>query len=132
MKKIVLDTNAYSRLMEGDEQVKEALNAADQVFLPIFVVAELLLGFRNGNKEEWNRDILKRFESIETVERSYPTDETIEIFSELLLSLKNAGKPVPVHDIWIAAMAIETGSVVVTYDNHFLYMNKARVWHKLK
>lgn len=128
MKKIVLDTNAYSRLMEGDEKVQQVLNEAEKVFLPVFVVAELLLGFKNGSKEEWNRDILKRFESRETVSRHYPTDETVEVFSDLFGSLKKAGTPIPLHDIWIAAAAVETGSIIVTYDKHFLHIAKARLW----
>ena len=45
MRKIVLDTNAYSHLMEGDKQVLEALNEADKIYLPVFVVAEVLFGF---------------------------------------------------------------------------------------
>lgn len=128
MKKIVLDTNAYSRLMKGDKQVEQALNEADKIYLPLFVIAELLLGFKNGDREKENRSILEQFESMETVERYCPADETAELFSDLFLSLKKAGKPIPVHDIWIAAIAVETGSEIVTYDRHFLEIDKARVW----
>lgn len=128
MRKIVLDTNAYSRLMEGDKQVLEALNEADKIYLPVFVVAELLFGFKNGAREAWNRDTLKKFESKSIIERYFPTDETIEIFSDVFSSLKKAGNPIPIHDIWIAAIAIETGSVIVTYDKHFMHIAQARVW----
>ena len=128
MKKIVLDTSAYSRLMQGEKQVEQALNEADKVYLPLFVIAELLLGFKNGSKEKENRSILEKFESMETVERYFPTNETIEIFSDLFLSLKKAGTPIPVHDIWIAAIAVETGSEVLTYDRHFGAMGRVRVW----
>lgn len=128
MRKIVLDTNAYSHLMEGDKQVLEALNEADKIYLPVFVVAELLFGFKNGTREAWNRDTLRKFESKSIVERYFPTDETIEIFSDVFSSLKKAGNPIPIHDIWIAAIAIETGSVIVTYDKHFLQITQARVW----
>jgi tRNA(fMet)-specific endonuclease VapC len=128
MKKIVLDTSAYSRLMRGEKRVEQALNEADKVFLPLFVVAELLLGFKNGDREAENRAILEKFESMATVERLFPTDETIEIFSDIFSSLKKAGKPIPVHDIWIAALAIETGSILVHFDKHFEEVEKARLW----
>lgn len=62
----------------------------------------------------------------------YITNETAQIFSALQLDLKQKGTPIPTHDIWIAALAIETGSVVVTYDRHFLNVVKARVWGELK
>ena len=130
MKKIVLDTSAYSQLMRGDKEVEEALNQADQVYLPSFVIAELLIGFRKGAREEENREILGKFESMPTVERLFPSDETVEIFSEIFLDLKNAGTPIPVHDLWIAALAIETGSVILTFDKHFEAVQKARVWKK--
>jgi len=130
MKKIVLDTSAYSRLMKGEKQVEQALNIADKVYLPLFVVAELLTGFKSGNREKENRSVLAKFESMETVERYYPTNETIELFSDILLSLKKAGKPIPVHDIWIAAIAIETGSEIITFDSHFDAVEKARVWNR--
>ncbi|MFZ2899129.1 MAG: type II toxin-antitoxin system VapC family toxin [Saprospiraceae bacterium] len=128
MKKIVLDTSAYSRLMRGEKRVEQVLNEADKVYVPIFVIAELLLGFKNGDREAENRAILEKFESMPTVERLFPTDETIEIFSDIFTSLKKAGRPIPVHDIWIAALAIETGSVIVHYDKHFKEVEKARLW----
>ncbi len=128
MKKIVLDTSAYSRLMRGEKRVEQVLNEADKVYLPFFVIAELLLGFKNGNREAENRTILQQFEAMPTVERLFPTDETIEIFSDIFSSLKKAGKPIPVHDIWIAALAVETGSVIVHFDKHFEEVEKARLW----
>lgn len=128
MKKIVLDTSAYSRLMRGEKRVEQVLNEADKVYLPFFVIAELLLGFKNGNREAENRTILQQFEAMPTVERLFPTDETIEIFSDIFSSLKKAGKPIPVHDIWIAALAVETGSVIVHFDKHFEEVEKARFW----
>lgn len=90
------------------------------------------MGFKHGSKEAWNRSNLEKFESRATVHRYYPTSETAEIFADLLLSLKAQGNPIPVHDIWIGAIAVETGSVVVTYDKHFLKMQQLRIWEALK
>jgi len=132
MRTVVLDTNAYSRLLAGDEKVAAALNEADRIFLPIFVIAELLLGFKNGRKEAWNREILQKFEAKETVARFYPTDETAEIFSELFWSLRQAGTPIPTHDLWIGAIAVETGSVLISYDKHFLRLPQVRRWRELR
>jgi len=128
MRKIVLDTNAYSRLIGGDEEVEKTLSQADKILLPIFVIAELLYGFKNGKKEHWNRSVLKRFERKPTVTKFYVSDETAEIFSDLFLALKKKGKPIPTHDIWIAACAVETGSVLISYDKHFLEIDKLRFW----
>ena len=128
MKKIVLDTNAYTALMQGQPAVKQAIENAEQVFIPVFVLAELLFGFKNGAREEANNTLLKDFLKLQGVSIQHTTNETAQIFSELQLDLKQKGTPIPTHDIWIAALAIETGSVVVTFDRHFLNVGKARVW----
>ena len=132
MKKIVLDTNAYTALMQGQPAVKQAIENAEQVFVPVFILAELLFGFKNGNREQANHALLRDFLKLQGVHIQHTTNETAQIFSDLQLALKQNGTPIPTHDIWIAAIAIETGSVVVTYDRHFLNVVKARVWGEVK
>ena len=56
------------------------------------------------------------------------TSETAEVFGQLKNSLKRAGTPVPINDIWLASQAIETGSIIVTYDEHFKKVQGVRVW----
>jgi predicted nucleic acid-binding protein len=46
-------------------------------------------------------------------------------------SLKKAGQPLPLNDVWIAAHALETGSVLVTYDSHFSDVPGLRTWEGL-
>lgn len=41
MKKILLDTNAYSRLAEGDAALLDVLGEADAVLISVFVLGEL-------------------------------------------------------------------------------------------
>lgn len=119
MKKLLLDTNAYSSLMRGDTTILDALGEADEVYLSVFVIGELYYGFNNGNKERINRDILLRFLKKENVKILHTTLETAEIFGRLKQNLKKQGTPVPINDLWIAAHAMETGSFLLTFDNHF-------------
>lgn len=67
-----------------------------------------------------NRDYLERFLSKPTVQVLEASLETADIFGMLKDNLKSAGTPLPIKDIWIASHAIETGSVLVTYDRHFI------------
>jgi len=83
------------------------------------VLGELYYGFKNGSKENENRTQLTDFLAKPTVKISYPTQDTAEILAEIKMELKRAGTPVPVNDIWIAALSRETGSWLVTYDKHF-------------
>ena len=43
-------------------------------------------------------------------------------------SLKQAGTPIPINDVWIASHALEIGAVVVTYDKHFAMVPGLRLW----
>jgi len=119
MKKLLLDTSGYSRLMSGDRAVLEALADADQIFMSVFVLGELYAAFRGGDREKGNRDQLRRFMESSTVRLLQAGDDTAEIFGRLKHQLKLAGTPVPINDLWIAAHAVESGSHLVTFDRHF-------------
>ena len=56
------------------------------------------------------------------------TVDTAGAYSHLFLQLKRDGKPIPVHDVWIAAQAPETGAVLVTLDRHFEHVGGLRLW----
>lgn len=128
MNKVILDTNAYVRFLGGDEKVLEALAGAKIVYLSIFVLGELFAGFQGGNKAVENKKILRDFLNKPTVRTLDATTETAEIFGLVKNSLKKVGTPLPINDVWIAAHALETGSVVVTYDSHFSKVPGLRLW----
>ena len=85
----------------------------------VFVLGELYAGFGHGAKEGENREILRRFLLKPTVKILNATLEPSEVFGLLKSNLMKAGTPIPINDVWIASHAIETGSIVVTYDKHF-------------
>lgn len=131
MRKIILDANAYTRFLAGDEDVFQELSKAHIVWFSVIVLGEVYAGFKGGTKETENREILEKFLNKTSVELIGVSKETAEIFGELKYQLKKDGKPLPINDIWLAANAIETGSVLVTYDKHFLQISGLRLWHKL-
>ncbi len=131
MKRILLDTNAYVRLLRGDEKVMTYLAQADCVYMSVFVLGELYAGFRASAKEKENRRILERFLGKSTVSVLGATIETADIFGLIAASLRKSGRPIPVNDIWIAAHALETGSILVTYDDHFALVPGLRLWDEI-
>jgi tRNA(fMet)-specific endonuclease VapC len=130
VKRVVLDTNAYTRLLVGDENVLDALAEAETVYMSIFVLGELYAGFAGGTKVRENRDILHLFLLKAPVKILNATAETAEVFGVVKSNLKKAGNPIPVNDVWIAAHAIETGSVLITYDMHFKKVPGLRFWDR--
>ena len=128
MRRVLLDTNAYARLLAGDANVLDQVAEAEQVHLSVFVMGELLAGFRGGTKFAQNRKMLKTFLAKPTVSFLGASAETAEIFAQIKNDLRKAGTPIPINDVWIAAQAMETGSVLVTYDGHFRGVPGLRLW----
>ncbi len=128
MKKIIIDTNAYTRFLTGDEDVLDIIAAAETTYLSIFVLGELYAGFAGGTKESKNKEALRQFLLKPTVKILNATSETAEVFGFVKSNLRMAGTPVPINDVWIAAHGIETGSTIITYDTHFKKIAGVRLW----
>jgi len=118
VKRVAFDTSAYSMLRQGHQKVRDILEAAEEIYLSPIVVGELLFGFKNGSKLEWNKRVLKSFvEAGVSIHKI--SAEAADIYSDIILNLKKKGIPIPTNDIWIAAQSIEQGSVLLTFDKHF-------------
>jgi tRNA(fMet)-specific endonuclease VapC len=128
VKKIIIDTNAYTRFLTGDEDVLDVIAAAETTYLSIFVLGELYAGFAGGTKESKNKEALRQFLLKPTVKILNATSETAEVFGFVKSNLRMDGTPVPINDVWIAAHGIETGSTIITYDTHFKKIAGVRLW----
>jgi len=132
MTKIVLDTNAYSEFMAGNQSVFDHIIESDNVYISTVVLGELYAGFRGGNRYATNNEELKRFLTKNGVTIIDVTKETAEIFGEIKAVLSKQGKMIPLNDIWIAAHSIETGSILITFDSHFKNIPGLRLWEMLQ
>lgn len=119
MKRILLDTNAYTALMSGSREIADALNTAEEVLLSVLVIGELLDGFLGGSRNKQNREILRRFREKPRTNTVPVTPETAEWFALVKQQLKKKGKPIPLNDVWIAAACMEHSAALLTLDKHF-------------
>ena len=119
MKRLLLDTSAYTALLTGDREVFSKLAESETVFMSVFVLGELYAGFRGGKKEQENRDRLASFLAKPPVKILPATQDTAEIFGLVKDRLRRAGTPIPINDVWISAQTMEAGAQLVTYDVHF-------------
>ncbi len=117
--KLLIDTNRYSDLAEGIEEVESVVSSADAIFLPFVVLAELSLGFRLGRRRAENEKKLSRFISSQGVQLLYPVAVTVDLFAELKVQLRRQGTPIPDHDIWIAALCLQHSLTLYARDKHF-------------
>ncbi|MEW6221245.1 MAG: type II toxin-antitoxin system VapC family toxin, partial [Thermodesulfobacteriota bacterium] len=108
-----------SGLLRGRHEITLVLDAADEVYLPAVVIGELLAGFKRGNAEQRNKEILARFLAVSKVATVALDEETAERYAVILDFLRRQGSPIPTNDLWIAAVAMQHGLVLVTADRHF-------------
>jgi tRNA(fMet)-specific endonuclease VapC len=117
--KVLLDAYAYPALMAGRGDVAHRVRASEGVILSSIVLGELLFGFRNGSRYEWNRAHLEAFLAKRQVAVASVTVPTAERFGLIAGQLRRRGTPIPTNDIWIAAHAMETGATLLSFDGHF-------------
>ena len=117
--RLLIDTNAYSGFKRGDAATVEAIARAEEILIPVPVLGELRVGFRGGAREA--RDLLELEEFLDTPRVSVQPmgEETAIRYAEIYAGLKSTGNPIPTNDLWIAASALETGSILLSRDARF-------------
>ena len=117
--RLVLDTNAYSALMRGEQEIASRIRGAKQILLSAIVVGELFYGFRYGSRYDLNLAEFREFIRNPLVRLLPVSFVTAELFGHISAELRSRGALIPSNDIWIAAHAIETDSDLLSYDRHF-------------
>jgi len=117
--KLALDTNAYRLVMEGEAKAVVLARTAERVLMPVPVLAELRFGFMNGTKGRENEAHLVRFLDRPRVAVLGCDEETAIRYAELKLQLKKQGTPIPINDVWIAALVLQHQATLFTRDSDF-------------
>jgi len=119
MNTILVDTSVYSRAMAGGVEEATVLRGADRILVCPIVLGELLDGFARGKHAARNREVLGQFLAAVRVQVVPITPDTSEFYARIVGALRQAGRPIPTNDIWIAACAMEHGAALATRDRHF-------------
>jgi len=119
MKKILIDTNAYTAFKKNDADAVNAIRIVEYIGLNVVVMGELLSGFMGGNKEVQNRAEMDEFLDSPRVSLIQLDEQTAEFYAKIYWDLKKKGKPIPTNDLWVAASAMRHGLALLTYDDHF-------------
>lgn len=115
--KYLLDTNIVIAMFADEETIQEKRQKADKVFLPSPVVGELCYGARKSSRPMEN---LTRVNRLIQDFRVIPCNlETAQWFGIIKDRLRRKGTLIPDNDIWIAAIAMQRGLILVTRDAHF-------------
>lgn len=123
MKTVCLDTNAYSLFKQGNAQIIKKITSYDRVLMPVVVLGELQSGFYGGTKLAHNQSELQAFLASESVAIVAVNQRTSLLYGQIVQQLRLLGKPIPTNDMWIAAIAQEQRTPLLTMDAHFSIIN---------
>ena len=114
---MILDTNALSAFFDGDLKLKGLVSEAPKISLPVIVLGEYRFGLIGSRLR---KTIEPALDDLETVADILPIDAaTVRPYATIADQLKRAGTPIPINDLWIAALALQHGYPVVSRDLHF-------------
>ena len=116
-KGVLLDTSVVIRHFRDSKAIITNLLEYEEICIPYVALAELYAGAYRSSRPEWHLGQISRFQ--EAVDLILPDDHTSEIYGRISAQLMHAGTPIPQNDIWIAAVALQTGLPLATADRHF-------------
>lgn len=122
---VAVDSNAYVALCNGDVDAASLIGSFQIVFLPVVVLGELLYGAGASARSAENRRRVAEFGA--KCSLLEVTAATAELYSDLRLQLRAAGRPIPDNDLWIAATCLEAGLPLITRDSHFAQLPALQV-----
>ena len=117
--RLALDGDRYSDFVRGRSDAVAVVSQAEVLIMPLIVLAELRAGFRYGTLAQKNEAGLRRFLQSERVSTLWADEATTHVYASLYADLRRAGTPVPLNDLWIAALCVQHDLPLYTRDAHF-------------
>ncbi len=128
MKTVLLDSNIIIDLFNGIRDAASKIAEADNILISPIVLGEVRAGFDDSRKSRDCRAVLDEFLALPYVPVAHLSDTTSDYYAGLFRYLKQTGRKIPDNDIWIAAQALEHGTLLITRDEHFKDIPNLRVW----
>ena len=115
--RLILDTNALSAAAEELADVMGILAGVQQLALPVVVIGEFRYGIAQSRHRARYRRWLDGLITDCTV--LDVTEQTTHHYAAINVELRQAGKPIPANDLWIAALCRQHGLPLLSRDRHF-------------
>jgi predicted nucleic acid-binding protein len=128
----LLDTDHCSYLQRGHPEVVRHLQSLPpeaEVMTCVITQAELLAGIEQAPSARRREELRSLYEQLLTriADILSITSAVAEQFAAVITSLVRKGTPIPVNDIWIAAVALTHDLIVVSQDGHFQHVDGLRI-----
>jgi tRNA(fMet)-specific endonuclease VapC len=114
---LILDTNALSAAAEEHPGVMGILAGAPQLALPVVVIGEYRYGIsQSRHKARYRRWLDGLIIDCTVLD---VTEQTTHHYAAINVELRQAGKPIPTNDLWIAALCRQHELPLLSRDRHF-------------
>jgi tRNA(fMet)-specific endonuclease VapC len=114
---LILDTNALSAAAEEHPGVMGILAVAPQLALPVVVIGEYRYGISQSRHKaryrRWLDGLILDCTVLDV------TEQTTHHYAAINVELRQAGKPIPTNDLWIAALCRQHELPLLSRDRHF-------------
>lgn len=114
---MIVDTNALSAAADDDPAVIAILARADQMTIPVIVLGEYRYGIARSRHsavyENWLASLLRDCAVLDV------NEPTTQHYAEIILELRQKGKPIPTNDLWISALCRQHSLPLLSCDRHF-------------
>jgi tRNA(fMet)-specific endonuclease VapC len=114
---LIIDTNALSAAAEEQPGIVAILAGARQLALPVVVIGEYRFGIAQSRHRARYRRWLDALIADCTVLEV--NEQTTHHYAAIGGELKQAGKPIPTNDLWIAALCRQHSLPLLSRDSHF-------------
>ena len=121
---IILDTNAISAMAENDTAILPVLLANPNTAIPVVALGEYRYGLLGSRRRKELEKWLQRL--LEVIPVLPITEETTYVYAEIFHELRIKGRPIPVNDVWIAALARQHTLPILSRNAHFNEVNNVQ------
>jgi tRNA(fMet)-specific endonuclease VapC len=115
--RFLLDTNIIIALFASEASIINSLAQANEVFISSIALGELYYGARKSGRSQKNLERIEEFIANNTIIEC--DANTARQYGDVKNRLRIKGHPLPENDVWIAALALQYGFMLVTRDAHF-------------
>jgi tRNA(fMet)-specific endonuclease VapC len=120
--RILIDTNRYHDFCDSVAEALTVFQRAERIAVPFVVLAELRAGFMAGSRSTENERVLSSFLNRPRVLALFADEQTTFHYARLFFQLRSQGTMIPVHDIWVAALAVQHSLLLFSRDSHFQHL----------
>lgn len=114
---MILDTNALSALAANNKSLVQKLAPATRIAVTLISLGEYEFGILGSSYRSelktWLDALLLKCDVLQ------PNRDTLFYYAEIRNQLKEAGRPIPANDVWIAALVRQHTMPLVSKDRHF-------------